>query len=171
MLFLEEITATQRNLKLQIFASDIDPDAVAGAREGLYPETIEADVSAPRLARFFVKEDQGYRISSDLRASVIFTVQDLLTDPPFSRIDMVSCRNLLIYLRPEAQAKVLSLFHFALRDGGLLLLGGSETAGGDDSRFEVISKHERLYRHIGRGRSGEAGLAPAIGRIPVRAVP
>ena len=125
MLFREQITAAKRNVKLQVFASDVDPEAVASAREGLYPEAIEADVSAARLARFFTKDDHGYRVLPELRAAVVFTVQDVLADPPFSRIDLVSCRNLLIYLRPEAQAKVLSLFHFALRDGGILLLGGS----------------------------------------------
>ena len=113
MLFREQITAAKRNVKLQVFASDVDPDAVASAREGLYPETIEADVSPARLARFFSKEDHGYRVSPELRATVVFTVQDVLADPPFSRLDLVSCRNLLIYLRPEAQAKVISLFHFA----------------------------------------------------------
>ena len=119
MLFREEIAAAKRNIKLQVFASDVDPDAVASAREGLYPETIEADVSAARLARFFTKEDHGYRVLPELRAAVVFTVQDVLADPPFSRLDLVSCRNLLIYLRPEAQAKVISLFHFALREGGI----------------------------------------------------
>ena len=130
ILFHEGITAAKRNIKLQVFASDVDPDAVASAREGLYPETIEADVSPERLARFFSKEDHSYRVLPTLRATVVFTVQDVLADPPFSRLDFVSCRNLLIYLRPEAQAKVVSVFHFALREGGLLLLGSSETIGG-----------------------------------------
>ena len=129
MLFREQIAAAKRNVKLQVFASDVDPDAVASAREGLYPETIEADVSPARLARFFTKEGHSYRVSPELRAAVVFTVQDVLADPPFSRLDLVSCRNLLIYLRPEAQAKVISLFHFALREGGILLLGSSETVG------------------------------------------
>jgi two-component system, chemotaxis family, CheB/CheR fusion protein len=155
MLFREQITAAKRNVKLQVFASDVDPDAVASAREGLYPQTIEADVSPARLARFFSKEDHSYRVLPELRAAVVFTVQDVLVDPPFSRLDLVSCRNLLIYLRPDAQAKVVSLFHFALREGGILLLGSSETVGNVDGRFEVISKSERLYRHIGRSRSGE----------------
>ena len=95
---------------------------------------------------------------------MVFTVQDVLADPPFSRIDFVSCRNLLIYLRPEAQAKVLSLFHFALREGGILLLGTSETAGAEQERFEVISKPERIYRHIGHGRPGslDFSAAPAM---------
>ena len=122
MLFCEALAAAKRNIKLQVFASDVDPEAVAAAREGLYPESIEADVSAERLARFFSKDDHGYRVLPELRATVVFTVQDVLTDPPFSRLDLVSCRNLLIYLRPEAQAKVLSVFHYALRDSGILLL-------------------------------------------------
>jgi two-component system, chemotaxis family, CheB/CheR fusion protein len=97
MLFLEEIAAAKRNVKLQVFASDVDRDAVARAREGLYPETIEADVSSERLARFFSKEGNCYRVVPELRAAVVFTVQDVLADPPFSRLDLVSCRNLLIY--------------------------------------------------------------------------
>ena len=158
MLFREQIAAAQRNVKLQVFASDVDPDAVASAREGRYPETIEADVSPARLARFFTKEGHSYVVSPELRATVVFTVQDVLADPPFSRLDLVSCRNLLIYLRPEAQARIVALFHFALREGGILLLGSSETAGNVDGRFELISKAERLYRHIGRSRPGDLGF-------------
>jgi two-component system CheB/CheR fusion protein len=171
MLFREEITATRPGLKLQVFASDVDPDAIAGAREGVYPETIGSEVSPARLARFFSKEDHGYRVSPELRAAVVFTVQDVLADPPFSRLDLVSCRNLLIYLRPEAQAKVVSLFHFALREGGILLLGSSETIGNPDGRFDVISKPERLYRHIGRSRPGDLGFSAGAGdgvRVPAR---
>jgi two-component system, chemotaxis family, CheB/CheR fusion protein len=169
MLFREEIVAAKRNVKLQLFASDVDPDAVASAREGLYPEEIEATLSPERLARFFSKEDHSYRVLPELRAAVVFTMQDVLADPPFSRLDLVSCRNLLIYLRPEAQAKIISMFHFALREGGVLLLGNSETIGNLDGRFEVISKSERLYRHVGRSRPGELGfsLNPGTGvRIP-----
>jgi two-component system CheB/CheR fusion protein len=158
MLFQEAISAAKLSIKLQVFASDIDPDAIATARDGLYPDKIEAEVPPSRLARFFIKEEQHYRVAPELRVAVVFTVQDVLADPPFSRLDFVSCRNLLIYLRPEAQERVLALFHFALREGGILLLGTSETAGADDDRFEVISKAERLYRHIGRIRPGEFGF-------------
>src|SRR6185312_4461055 len=171
MLFREEITAAKREIKLQIFASDVDADAVATAREGLYPESIVADVSAARLTRFFSKDDHGYRILPELRATIVFAVQDVLTDPPFSRLDMISCRNLLIYLRPEAQEKVISFFHFALREGGILLLGSAETIGNSKGRFEVISKSERLYRHIGRTRPGEPGFlfgAADGARLPAR---
>ena len=171
MLFREGITAANRNIKLQVFASDVDPDAVASARDGLYPEAIEADVSPERLAQFFWKEDHSYRVLPALRAMVVFTVQDVLADPPFSRLDLVSCRNLLIYLRPEAQAKVVSVFHFALREGGILLLGSSETLGNAEGHFAVISKEARLYRHIGRSRNGEFGFSRSAGgvvRVPTR---
>ncbi len=149
MLAIEAITAAKSPLKLQVFASDVDTDAVASAREGLYPATIAADVSPDRLARFFQKSTDGYRVSADLRATIVFATQDVLSDPPFSTLDLVSCRNLLIYLRPEAQEKVIAALHFALRPGGVLLLGSAETAGNIEGRFKVISKAERLYRRIG----------------------
>ncbi len=171
MLFQERIKALHRNVKLQVFASDIDPDAVAAARDGVYPATIEAEVSAERLERFFIKEEQGYRISPDLRAAVVFTVQDVLSDPPFSRLDMISCRNLLIYLGPEAQAKVIALFRFALKEGGFLLLGSVESPGDIDGRFELISKAAHLYRSVGRSRPGELHFLGKEGvnvRLPER---
>jgi two-component system, chemotaxis family, CheB/CheR fusion protein len=155
ILFREAMAATNSTVRLQIFASDVDGDALAIAREGFYPETIASDVSKERLHRFFSKDEHGYRVLPELRSMVVFTEQDVLADPPFSRIDMVSCRNLLIYLGPEAQAKVISLFHFALKEGGILLLGSSETVGKSDGRFETISKSERLYRHAVRSRPGE----------------
>jgi two-component system, chemotaxis family, CheB/CheR fusion protein len=170
MLLREEIARSKRTVKLQIFASDLDADAVTLAREGLYPDTIVSDISAERLARFFSKEDNGYKISPELRANVVFTVQDVLLDPPFSKIDFISCRNLLIYLGSEAQAKVISLFHFALRQDGILLLGSAESAGKIVGRFKVISKPERLYRHIGRSRLGDVGFTLG-GSGGVRATP
>jgi two-component system, chemotaxis family, CheB/CheR fusion protein len=163
MLFREQIAESGRDIKLQVFASDVDPDAVASARDGVYPQTIEAAISSARLAQFFTKERAGYRISPELRAHIVFTVQDLLADPPFSRIDFISCRNLLIYLKPEAQAKVVALFHFALREGGLLLLGGSETIGVNDRRFAVVAESQRLYSRTGRNRASAFGVAAAAG--------
>jgi two-component system CheB/CheR fusion protein len=159
MLFREAIAAAAQPIGLQVFASDVDPEAVEDAREGLYPATIEAVIPKDRLARYFRKEKHGYRVSPELRASVVFTVQDILTDPPFSRLDLISCRNLMIYLRPEAQAKAVSVFHFALNPGGLLLLGSAETISDSDGRFEVCSKAERLYRRTKSVRSGD--IAPA----------
>ncbi len=159
MLFREAIVAAKSNVKLQVFASDVDSEAVATARDGVYPRSISADISPERLARFFTAEDHGYRVSPELRSAVVFTVQDVLADPPFSRLDMISCRNLLIYLGSEAQAKVISLFHFALRKGGILLLGNAETIGTTEGQFEIAFKAERIYRHAGRARTGGIGLS------------
>ncbi len=156
MLFVEEIAATKRPISLQVFASDVDGEAMAAAREGIYPASIDADVSAARLDRFFTKQDGSYRIVPELRGLVVFATQNLLADPPFSRLDLVSCRNLLIYLRPEAQEKVLLLFDFALREDGILFLGGAETAAALDHRFEPMSKAHRIYRHVGHGGSSRA---------------
>ncbi|MBI1206849.1 MAG: response regulator [Azospirillum sp.] len=155
ILFLEAIAAAGRPVKLQIFASDVDPDAVAVARGGLYPDSIVADVPPARRARWFTREPAGLRAMPELCRAVVFTVQDVLTDPPFSRLDLISCRNLLIYLRPDIQRKVLLLFHFELREGGILFLGSAETVGDLDHRFEPISKPQRIYRHIGRSGPGE----------------
>ncbi len=158
MLFREAITAAKLGIKLQLFASDVDPEAVAGARGGRYPAAIEADISPSRLTRFFSKEGDYYTIAPELRAVVVFAVQDVLADPPFSRLDFISCRNLLIYLLPEAQEKVIALFHFALRERGILLLGTAETAGNVAGRFEVVSKAERIYRHVGHSRPRTLGF-------------
>ena len=160
MVFQEAITESGRNIRLRVFASDVDADAVAVAREGLYPTTIETDVSAERLARFFTRDDQGLRVGQDLRSKVVFTVQDVLSDPPFSRMDLISCRNLLIYLGQQAQYKVMALFHFALVEGGLLLLGGTESLGEVGDRFEVEFKSERIWRRVGRGRPVDHHLVP-----------
>jgi two-component system CheB/CheR fusion protein len=172
MLLREQIAAANVNVKLQVFASDIDAEAIAVAREGVYPETIEADVSAARLQRFFVKEEGYYRILPDLRTSVIFAVQDILVDPPFARLDFVSCRNLLIYLRPEAQERVIALFRFALREGGILMLGSSETVGAGAASFEVLSKTDRIYRRLGRNGPEEFrfGVSHAEKTSPPRRV-
>jgi two-component system CheB/CheR fusion protein len=158
MLFLEEIAAAKRNVKLQVFASDVDDDALTIARNGLYPESIRKDVSPARLERFFTKEDHHYRVTRELREIVVFTTQDLLADAPFSRLDLVSCRNVLIYLRPEVQEKVIALFHFALGEGGILVLGASEAVGDFGNHFEPISKKHRIFRHISRSRPGEVAF-------------
>ena len=168
MLVLEEIAAAKGNIKLQVFASDVEEDAVRFARNGWYPVTIEADVSPARLARFFVKDGNGYRVKPQLREAVIFTVQDILADAPFSRIDLVSCRNLLIYLRPEVQEKVLSLFHFALRPGGILFLGAAEKIGSSRAYFESTSDSQPIYRHLGQSRPGQVAF-PIGGGDGIRA--
>ncbi len=159
MLILEHTTRSGSPFQFQVFASDADAEAIAFAREGYYPESISADISPERLARFFIREKQGYRVSSELRGAVIFACQDLLVDPPFSRLDMISCRNLLIYLGHDAQTRVIDVFHFALREGGILLLGNAETIGATDDRFESILDSSRIYRHVAQCRPGEARFA------------
>jgi two-component system CheB/CheR fusion protein len=149
MLFQEQILAVRSLAKIQMFASDVDEKAVATAREGLYPASVEQTVSAERLLRFFDKQDNGYQVAAELRATVVFAVQDVLADPPFSKLSFVSCRNLLIYLQPEAQAKAISIFHFALRQSGVLLLGSAEAVNAHDVRFAAISKQARIYRKTG----------------------
>ena len=173
MLLQEHILAVGSMAKVQIFASDVDEKAVATARDGFYPETIAQTLSAERLARFFVKRDGGYQIAAELRANVVFVVQDVLADPPFSKLDLVSCRNLLIYLQPEAQAKVISIFHFALRTGGALLLGSAEAVNAHDARFAVISKQARLYRKTGIASPDQKFTIPGgeLTRMPARNSP
>jgi two-component system CheB/CheR fusion protein len=158
ILFLEAIAASKRAIKLQVFASDLDPHAIAFARAGLYGRETKSQVSPERLSRFFAQDGGGYRVVRDLRDAVVFTAQDLLADPPFSRLDLISCRNVLIYLQPSAQDQILALFHFALRAGGVLFLGRSETVGEFKDRFEPISKKQRIFRHLSAGRPGEAGF-------------
>ncbi|MCC5997432.1 MAG: response regulator, partial [Oceanicaulis sp.] len=152
---LETLEAAGSPAGLQIFASDIDPDAIATAREGYYPRDIEDAVSPERLERFFTAEGDGWRVQSQLRDIIIFAVADLLSDPPFSRIDLVSCRNVLIYLEPKGQRQVIGLCSFALRPGGLLLLGAAETPGAADDRFEIVDKDSKLWRSAGKSRPGD----------------
>jgi two-component system CheB/CheR fusion protein len=157
ILFCGAIAEDGRGIRLQVFASDKDAEAVARARQALYPASAEAEIPPDRLAAFFLREEVGLRVSAALRAQVIFSVQDTLFDPPFSRLDFVSCRNFLIYLRPEAQARVIALLRFALRPGGLLLLGTSETIG-DAQGFEPAAEAQRVWRRTARRLPAEPGL-------------
>ncbi len=171
MLFWEEMAASKIDVKLQIFASDVDSEAVATARDGLYPESIEASVSPARLARFFTKDGHHYRVSPALRSNVVFAVQNLLADPPFSRLDLISCRNLFIYLLPEAQARIVSTFHFALREAGVLILGKAETIAEDDRRFALVSKSGRFYRNVGSKRLAEPDPVNMVTQVPAPSTP
>ncbi len=132
--------------KLQVFGTDIDPRAVEKARQGSYVQNIAADVSPERLKRFFTKEDSRYRVKPEIRELVVFAEQNLLEDPPFSSLDLLVCRNLLIYLKPEAQNRLIPLFHYALRPEGILFLGGSESVGRHQELFGVVSKQHNVYR-------------------------
>jgi len=139
----------KRNFALQIFATDLDRDAIDSARQGLFPDNIAADVSPERLGRFFTKEDRGYRVRKEIREMVIFAPQNLIMDPPFTKLDLLSCRNLLIYLTPEVQKKLIPLFHYSLSPGGILFLGSAETIGGFTDLFAPLSGRSRLFRRTG----------------------
>ena len=153
MLLLEQQTATQNPCRLQIFATDVDESALEVARRGIYPEEISADVSPERLAHFFTRvEESAWQISKQVRETVTFAVQNLTSDAPFSKMDLVSCRNVLIYLEPEVQKKIVALLHFAIKEGGYLFLGPSETVGRQTDLFEAVSKKWRIYRRIGPSR-------------------
>jgi two-component system CheB/CheR fusion protein len=150
MLLLEQLTALQKNCPVQIFATDIDEDALEFARRAIYPENISADISPERLARFFTRvSDSSYQVSKQLRETVTFARQNLIADAPFSKLDLVVCRNLLIYLEPEVQKRVIALLHFAVTEGGVLFLGSSETIGRRIDLFQPISAKRRIYRRIG----------------------
>jgi two-component system CheB/CheR fusion protein len=139
---------------IQVFATDLDEQAVRTARDGLYPRAIEADVSDERLRRFFQKENRGYRVRRDLREMVLFAVHDVLHDSPFSRLDLVSCRNLLIYLTREAQSRVFETIHFALLPHGKLFIGSSESIDEDSPLFTLVDKKNRIYTRRPTTRAG-----------------
>jgi two-component system CheB/CheR fusion protein len=140
--------APVKNIMLQIFATDLDSDAIEKARLGCYPDNIVADVSPERLRRFFVKEEVGYRVSKEIREMVVFAAQNIIMDPPFTKLDMLSCRNLLIYLSSELQKKLIPLFHYSLNKGGVLFLGSAETIGSFTHLFGPIDIKSRLYRRL-----------------------
>ncbi|WP_227247218.1 CheR family methyltransferase [Paraburkholderia caribensis] len=146
MLLQERSLKSTDGISFQVFATDIDERAIAFARTGLYPDSILGDVTAARVRQFFSKDAAHYRVKKELREHMLFAHHNVLSDPPFSRLDLICCRNLLIYLDREAQIEILKMFHFALRPGGVLFLGSSESADSVSSMFTVIDKRNRIYR-------------------------
>jgi two-component system, chemotaxis family, CheB/CheR fusion protein len=146
MLLLEEASRHEIRPAIQIFGSDLDARALAIAREGRFPAAIEADVSEERLKRFFLREGDEYRVRQEVRDTVLFASHSVLKDPPFSRVDLVSCRNLLIYLDRELQQQVCGTFHYALNAEGFLLLGSSETADNPPGLFRNVDRKARIYQ-------------------------
>lgn len=145
MLLCEHAEKLAEPPSVQVFATDIDEQSIHDAREGLYPFTIEADVSPERLRQFFMRDSGQYRVKKEIRDKVLFARHNVLSDPAFSRVDLVTCRNLLIYLNREAQRRVFDVFHFALRPGGLLFIGGAESADSSHSLFSPLDHHHRIY--------------------------
>ena len=157
ILLTEALAQATKPRPVQIFATDIDDRAIEMARAGLYAATISGDLSEARLAQNFVKEEGGYRVSKDLRDMCLFSMHDIVKDPPFSRLDLISCRNLMIYFEPRLQQRVLATFHYALQPAGSLFLGPSEGVGAHSRLFEPIDKRQRLY-----ARRDAAATFPAL---------
>lgn len=148
ILFKEALNAAGKHCPLQVFATDLDEEAVSVARGARYPERIEAEVPPHLLEKYFEKTDEVYEVKAALRECMTFAKQNVVTDPPFSRLDLISCRNLLIYLSTDVQRDVLGYFHFALNDQGSLFLGHSETVGQQEIVFKPIKKSLRIYRRL-----------------------
>ena len=144
---LEERHIAKR-FSLQIFASDLDKDAVAIGRAGIYARSTVADVSDKRLSRFFVEDAGGYRVCNEIREMVIFADQNIITDPPFTKLDLLSCRNLLIYLESELQTKLIQLFHYSLNPGGVLVLGSAESIGSAVHLFSPLNVKAKIFRRL-----------------------
>jgi two-component system CheB/CheR fusion protein len=157
MLLLEAAAKMDVRPEIQVFATDLDSGALAVARQGLYPGAIEADVGEDRLRRFFTSEGEHFRVKRD-RDMVLFANHSLLRDPPFSHLDLISCRNLMIYLERELQHEVLATFHYALKPRGLLFLGSSETAEHPAGLFRVANRDAHLYQSVRARGSEQLGL-------------
>jgi two-component system CheB/CheR fusion protein len=145
MAFAEFCEPRESAPRLQIFATDLNEAVLNKARAGFYTKSLVADMSPDRLRRFFVEEQGGYRITKSLREGVIFARQNVLSDPPFSRMDLISCRNLLIYIEPKFQKKIMPAFHYALKPKGFLFLGASESIGSFSELFEPIDKKQKIF--------------------------
>ena len=145
MAFMESAKNRPRARKLQLFATDLNEANLEKARNGFYPKTLTQDVSPERLRRFFVEEEDGFRVIKQLRDSIVFARQNVISDPPFSRMDLISCRNVMIYLEASLQKKVIPTFHYAIRKGGFLFLGSSESVGGFGELFSSVSKKHKIF--------------------------
>lgn len=152
MLVTEHAEAAGKQFDMKVFATDAQEDNLRKGRDGIYPDAATAAFPESRLRRFFSRLDGSFQVSKELRDMVVFAPQNLLRDPPFSRLDLVSCRNVLIYLEPDAQQRIIANCHFALRQGGHLFLGNAETIGRHDDLFETVSKKWRIYRRTGPTR-------------------
>ncbi|WP_119072533.1 chemotaxis protein CheB [Aggregatilinea lenta] len=146
ILIREQMSALGQEWETQIFATDINEESIATARRGRFPDTIAADITPERLQKFFVTDGKTYQISKSIREMVVFAVHSIIKDPPFSNMDLISCRNLLIYLGPALQKKIIPMFHYALKPGGFLLLGNSETLGEFGSFFDAVDHKARLFQ-------------------------
>ena len=162
MLVDEAMERSGKHLNVQIFATDIDAEAIDKARMGEYPGSIAADITPERLRRYFVKKNGIYKIKQEIREMVVYAVQNVISDPPFSRLDLISCRNVLIYLDADLQRQILPMFHFTLNPNGYLFLGTSETIGGAADLFSTVDLKWKIFQRKGAVQPRLANY-PAIG--------
>jgi len=164
MVFAETLKRSKspQRFTLQIYATDLDKDAIDKARLGHFPASITADVSPARLERFFVKEPNGYRVNKEIRSMVVFAPQNLIMDPPFTKLDLLCCRNLLIYFTHELQKKLFPLFHYSLNPGGVLFLGSAESVGTFTRLFATVAAKERIFSRSSPARVDSAVAFPAV---------
>jgi two-component system CheB/CheR fusion protein len=141
-----EKTKKSRNINLQIFATDLDIEAIEKARKGIFPPNIITDVSPERLSRYFINDNDGYRINAAIREMVVFAPQNVIKDPPFTKLDLLTCRNMLIYMEPELQKKIIRLFNYSLNPGGIMVLGTAETLGADGDGFEILDPKLKIFK-------------------------
>ncbi len=160
ILCTECIRTLEKNIDIKIFATDLDRNALLKAGAGVYPASIVADVSSHLLSRYFIRKDDNFQVSRKIREMVVFAQHNLIKDPPFTNMDFISCRNLLIYLQPVLQRKALEFFNFSLKSGAILFLGSSETTGEMADFFEPISNKWKLYRS--KGKKGIPGSGPDV---------
>jgi two-component system CheB/CheR fusion protein len=166
MLLRELMDEARQEFKVQLYATDLDDEAIEAARAGVYPPNIAQDVTPERLRRFFVKDstnDSGYRVKKEIREMVVFAVQNVIKDPPFTRLDLLSCRNLLIYLEPQLQNRLIPVFHYALRPGGVLFLSPSESIGNHTDLFAALNRKSKFYRAVPTAASARALLGGGPG--------
>lgn len=167
MMLLEQCKAADKQCPIQVFATDLDESALAIGRIGIYPANLVAEISPQRLENFFHKQDGTYSVTKKLREVVTFASQNLITDPPFSRLDLISCRNLMIYLEGHLQDKIIHYFHFALNDNGYLFLGRSESINQNAGLFEPIDKKSRIFRKLANAQPAGVNFPITGARMPV----
>ena len=164
MVLREVMDDSGREFKVQLYATDLDDDAIAVARAGFYPPNIAQDVQPDRLRRFFLKDESGYRVKKEIREMVVFAIHNVIKDPPFTRLDLLSCRNLMIYLEPELQNRLIPVFHYALKPGGMLFLSPSESVGNHTGLFTAQNRKWKFYRATHSGVSTRTVLAGGLSR-------
>lgn len=168
ILLRELMDEREQAFTVQIYATDLDEDAISAARTGVYPPNIVQDVQPDRLHRFFLKDDAGYRVRKEIREMVVFAVQNVIKDPPFTRLDLLCCRNLMIYLEPELQNRLIPAFHYALKPGGILFLSPSESIGNHTGLFTAQDRKWKFYRATHSVASARTVLANGLSRAADR---